>query len=250
MALRRPVAHQVGEARLLRSGKVLREGPYGTSPLGEALPLSDLLIEVLQWRGGFPFRGTEDYLSRMLKGVSSKEGVLRLKREGIITFFRSSPPPQRVNPPLEEISFRGSGEGDRLYPLVIFTSLSDGLLNAKWIAEIAHDNPLWINPETAKGMGLKDGERVTLASRAGGLKVRVRLTERVAPGVLALAERALRPSRIARGEKFRSPDPDTQLLWWRAEEVNPYRLLEGEYDPLGGGPALAGTRVRIERIEG
>ncbi len=37
-------------------------------------------------------------------------------------------------------------------------------MNLKWLAEIVHSNPAWLNPATAKKMGLKDGDWIELTS--------------------------------------------------------------------------------------
>ena len=37
-------------------------------------------------------------------------------------------------------------------------------MNLKWLAEIVHSNPAWLNPETAKKFGLKDGDWIELTS--------------------------------------------------------------------------------------
>ena len=37
-------------------------------------------------------------------------------------------------------------------------------MNLKWLAEIVHSNPAWLNPATAKRLGLQDGDWVELTS--------------------------------------------------------------------------------------
>ncbi len=37
-------------------------------------------------------------------------------------------------------------------------------MNLKWLAEIVHSNPAWMNPETAKRLGLADGDWIELTS--------------------------------------------------------------------------------------
>ena len=39
-------------------------------------------------------------------------------------------------------------------------------MNLKWLAEIVHSNPAWINPSTARKLGLKDGDWIELTSFA------------------------------------------------------------------------------------
>lgn len=37
-------------------------------------------------------------------------------------------------------------------------------MNLKWLAEIVHSNPAWLNPETASSLGLKDGDWIEITS--------------------------------------------------------------------------------------
>jgi thiosulfate reductase/polysulfide reductase chain A len=39
-------------------------------------------------------------------------------------------------------------------------------MNLKWLAEIVHSNPAWLNPRTAKQLGLEDGDWIELTSYA------------------------------------------------------------------------------------
>ena len=73
ISLRQPVVHPLGEPALLRPKEIItkrkREFPLRMAPLGEALALSELCIELAQRLGGkvkesFPFQGTEEYLDQ------------------------------------------------------------------------------------------------------------------------------------------------------------------------------------------
>ena len=46
--------------------------------------------------------------------------------------------------------------------------------NCMWLDEILHDNPVWINPDTAARLGIKDGDtvKVTRQTAAGEAKER------------------------------------------------------------------------------
>ena len=37
-------------------------------------------------------------------------------------------------------------------------------MNLKWLAEIVHSNPAWINPQTAEQLGIADGDWIELTS--------------------------------------------------------------------------------------
>ena len=279
ISLRQPVVHPLGEPALLRPKEIItkrkREFPLRMAPLGEALALSELCIELAQRLGGkvkefFPFQGTEEYLAQWLAKIPSlqhKGGLSYLKKKGIFilprlsTIFRKmefSTPTGKIRVPLAELLRAEPWRQVRTsssfpYQLVIYgRGVSSGRIsNAKWIAEIVHDNPLLIHPETAKNLKIKEGDRVQVRSRAGELDAEVKITEGIRPETVALAKDFTpQGCRITQGKKFKSSDPDTQLLWWGGEKetANPALLLPQEHDPLGGGMNLAGVEVEIKKI--
>jgi len=262
LALRQPVLHPIGEPALLRPRGLPRywkRYPRRTAPLGEALPLSDLLIEVAQRIGGevkegFPFTETEEYIRRFvaeISGFPGRKAWEELRRKGILPLGEASPKrPERLRVPLKEVTEAAPWkEREKGIPLILFSTAlsSDRITNAKWLVEISHSNPLWVHPSSASEMGIREGERVKVRSPHGEIVTRVSLTERISPGVLAI-RKGIPGGRISQGKRFRSDDPDTGLLWWRWEGESPYPLLSPEPDPLGGGPALAGVRVRVEKM--
>ena len=40
----------------------------------------------------------------------------------------------------------------------VATQIHSRSQNCKWLTEIYHDNPAWINPATAKAQGIEDGD--------------------------------------------------------------------------------------------
>ncbi|WP_298444113.1 DMSO/selenate family reductase complex A subunit [uncultured Ferrimonas sp.] len=59
--------------------------------------------------------------------------------------------------------------------------------NVPWLREAVED-AVWVNPLDASGF--TDGQQVTLTSPTGSIRVKMKITPRVTPGVLALAEGA------------------------------------------------------------
>ena len=57
--------------------------------------------------------------------------------------------------------------------------------NAKWLAEIANRNPIWIHTSDAKQFGLKSGDLVRLTTDIGYFVDKVWVTESIKPGILA-----------------------------------------------------------------
>lgn len=121
--------------------------------------------------------------------------------------------------------------------------------NCKWLSEIAHSNDMWMHPETAQARGLNKGDAVRLISSLGSREVRVRTTHAIHPRVVAvsggLGHTGL--GSVARAEKSETDDPDTRLVWWEENGVNPNEIIALRFDPIGGGQAWMDTKVTIAR---
>ena len=56
--------------------------------------------------------------------------------------------------------------------------------NSKWLTEISHRNPVWINSADARALGLKTDDLVRLETEIGHFIDKVWVTEGVRPGVV------------------------------------------------------------------
>jgi anaerobic selenocysteine-containing dehydrogenase len=109
--------------------------------------------------------------------------------------------------------------------------------NEPWLQEVfgPHLFERWetwveLNPETAKGLGISDGDWVWVESTAGRVKVKARIYKGAMPGV----------ANIPFGSGHRSGG-----RWASGLGENPYRLLGDDLDPLTGHPVNGSTRVKI-----
>jgi anaerobic selenocysteine-containing dehydrogenase len=59
--------------------------------------------------------------------------------------------------------------------------------NCKWLTEIYHENPAWINPQTAAARSIKDGDMIKVKSSIGEIITKAHVTETIAPGVIAIS---------------------------------------------------------------
>src|SRR5207245_11267090 len=57
--------------------------------------------------------------------------------------------------------------------------------NSKWLNEISHANPLWINPDDARRFGVATGDLLKISTAIGYFVDKVWVTEGVRPGVIA-----------------------------------------------------------------
>ena len=60
--------------------------------------------------------------------------------------------------------------------------------NCRWLDEINTDNPAWINPKSAKPMGIEEGDKIKLKTQLGEIQVTAKVTENVVPGVIATGQ--------------------------------------------------------------
>ncbi|MDI6754316.1 MAG: molybdopterin-dependent oxidoreductase [Thermodesulfobacteriota bacterium] len=256
-------------------------------PLGKSRSIGDTFLELARRIGGnchktFPYASSEDFIGRAagrIEGLSKAGGIELLKKEGV-WFDRAAKPVYRSyakkgfatpSGKFEVFSKPLQGQGLPALPTYVPIKAHQGikeeeliltvnranvmtprLANAKWLAEILHDNPLWINPKTAQARGIRDGDRVNISSKAGSLTVRVRFSQGVHPRVVTLTEGLghWELGKIARAKKEKSSDFDTQLLWWEKQGngVNPSALIAADFDPLAGGIAWNDTRVTLTKI--
>jgi len=135
--------------------------------------------------------------------------------------------------------------------------------NAKWLYEISHKNPIWINPIDAKVFGIDSGDLVRVDTEIGYFVDGVWLTEGVKPGVIALSHHlgrwrqndfdgvssgmsnlveiedngngVYKLSVLKGATAWESEDPDTKRIWWQNVGV-PQNLTHAVHpDPISGG---------------
>jgi anaerobic selenocysteine-containing dehydrogenase len=133
--------------------------------------------------------------------------------------------------------------------------------NSKWLAEIAHTNPLWIHPSDAARFGVETGELVRVETAIGYFVLKAWVTEGIRPGVVACSHHmgrwkpegqtegpgALMTSvRLAprdhgwslsrrRGTgPYTSSDPDTRRIWWTDAGVHQNLAFPVHPDPVSG----------------
>lgn len=127
----------------------------------------------------------------------------------------------------------------------------------KWLAEIAHSNPAWINSETAKKIGVKTGDLVRVESRVGYLVTKAYVTEGIHPKAIAI------PTAFGHWEygrlatlklKEKKPewshgqeDPDLNNVWWDDKGVHPNDIIPAVADPIGGSQGWYDTVVKVTK---
>jgi thiosulfate reductase / polysulfide reductase chain A len=256
-------------------------------PMGKSMSLGDALAGLGKRIGedlqkAFPYSQSEEFMDKAaarIAGLAKAGGLETLKKDGV-WFDPAAKPEYRsyekkgfptpsgkfeiFSPRLQERGFpalpsyipikahQEMKESDFILIVYQPNVLTQRLANSKWLAEILHASPLGINLRTAQDLGLKNGDRVKIASSAGSLTVPVRLTHGLHPKAVVLPQGlghwAL--GKIAQAKKYKSDDFDTYELWWEQEGngVNPNAVIPAQFDPAAGGTAWNDTVVTLTKV--
>ncbi len=148
--------------------------------------------------------------------------------------------------------------------------------NAKYLYEISHGHPLWMNPGDAEELGFDTGDLVRITTDSGHFVMRVWRTEGIRPGVVAASHHMGRwrlfdtlgnerwssalvdVERLEDGrwrlrqkkgiEPFASDDPDSERIWWSDAGVNQNLAFPPHPDPVSGMHAWH-QAVRLSHAE-
>ncbi|MCB2187134.1 MAG: molybdopterin-dependent oxidoreductase [Deltaproteobacteria bacterium] len=106
--------------------------------------------------------------------------------------------------------------------------------NNPLLFELLHDNPLWMHPDRAKALGLKDGDQVKIARQGYEATAPVRVTMWIHPDAVFLLHGFGRTVPW-QTRAFNNGVADQRLQ----------KGLLGEYDPAGGGATLCECIVTV-----
>ncbi|MCB9778654.1 MAG: molybdopterin-dependent oxidoreductase [Alphaproteobacteria bacterium] len=134
--------------------------------------------------------------------------------------------------------------------------------NCKWLYEISHTNPVWMNPIDARRVGVQTGQLIRVETEIGWFIDKVWVTEGIKPGIIAMSHHLgrWRLQDDAGGNKgttalakldddgkgghtlhmlkgagpYESPDPDTSRIWWKDVGVHQNLTHPVQPDPVSG----------------
>jgi anaerobic selenocysteine-containing dehydrogenase len=135
--------------------------------------------------------------------------------------------------------------------------------NAKFLYEISHKNPLWVNPVDAKKLGgIRTGDLIKVHTEIGYFVLHAWVTEGLTPGVVACSHHLGRwrinkedqlermssawvdLKEVGKGRwkmrqiesvsPYDSPDPDTKRVWWSDAGVHQDITFPVHPDPVSG----------------
>jgi anaerobic selenocysteine-containing dehydrogenase len=128
----------------------------------------------------------------------------------------------------------------------------------KYLSEIYHTNPAWINTITAGKLGIKSGDSIKVRSSVGEIVTKAKVTEAVTPGVVAIANHCghWQWGRFATANKAPNPlanadtdklDSDISRIWWDDNGVHPNWIIPNSGDPIGGMQRFMDTVVTVSK---
>ena len=147
--------------------------------------------------------------------------------------------------------------------------------NAKYLYEISHGHPLWMNPADADALHFETGQLIRVTTDIGYFVMRVWRTEGIRPGVVAASHHLGRwrlddsagnerwssalvdlerrdDGWMLRQKKgispFPSDDPDSERIWWQDAGVHQNLAFPVHPDPVSGMHAWH-QRVRLSAAD-
>lgn len=147
---------------------------------------------------------------------------------------------------------------------------------AKWLHEISHVNPIWVNPIDAEKLGVKTGDMLRVETEIGYFVDRVWATEAIRPGVIACSHHlgrwrlhedkgsdrwnsavvslnksgsTWRMDQLHGPVPWESSDPDSKRIWWRESGVHQNLTFPVQPDPISGAHCWH-QKVRVGRPSG
>ncbi len=147
--------------------------------------------------------------------------------------------------------------------------------NAKWLYEISHANPVWVNPIDAQRLGVETGDMLRIETEIGWFIDRAWVTEGIKPGIVAVSHhlgrwRLAETMGLNRGTSnlvhiesgdggemamhvrhgaaaFDSVDPDTSRIWWKSVGVHQNLTHAVHPDPISGAHCWLQKAVNVRK---
>jgi anaerobic selenocysteine-containing dehydrogenase len=122
----------------------------------------------------------------------------------------------------------------------------------KWLMELYHDNPGWMNSKTAAARGIKDGDKIKVTSKIGSIITTAKVTEKIGPGIIAISYHLGREESGRYGSGKKSPgghdnDPDLAHKHWDTYGVHPNHIIPNTTDPVNGQQCWMDTVVKVAK---
>jgi anaerobic selenocysteine-containing dehydrogenase len=243
-------------------------------PLGEARNFCDVLCDIaVRLEFNLGFRSTEEFVRETINnthGVKEVGGLEYMKQHGIWHDTSASTSPRErgevtvTSDRLAEAGFDGipawmpipsheeMGEDDLiLTTFKVPVQTHSRTQNCKWLTELFHENPAWINTETAARRGIRHGDSIRVKSCIGEIVTKANVTEGVHPKAIAIAHHAGHWAHgvYASGRKshVHTSEPDSENKWWKYNGTHVNLIIPRVGDPISGSMCWMDTVVQVEK---
>jgi thiosulfate reductase/polysulfide reductase chain A len=244
-------------------------------PLGEARNFCDVVCELARRLGlDLGFQSAQEFVKGACENtpvVKAAGGFAYMKEHGVWTdksAIPQYPPEQRLVIKSEDLAAKGFPAIPAWMPVPEHQHLSGNQLilttfkvnvqthsrtqNCKWLTEIYHKNPAWINPAAATPRGIKTNDPIRVKSTVGEIITRAFVTEAVHPAVIAISNHMghWAHGRYASGrESYQHVcEPDCTDKWWKDKGQHPNLIIPNRGDPIGGTMCWNDTVVEVEKV--
>jgi anaerobic selenocysteine-containing dehydrogenase len=243
-------------------------------PLGEARNFLDVACEIAGRLGlDLGFGSAEGFVRAACDstpGVLEAGGFEYMKRHGVWHDRDAEP----FNLPAGELAIRSESLAEKGFPALptwmaapehekmagdemILTTFKVPVQShsrtqgCKWLTELYHENPAWLNPAAATARGIRDGDRIRVISEVGELITKARVTEGVHPRAVAISNSAGHWAwgEYASGRRgpAHRPESDSRYKWWVENGSHPNLIIPNRGDPIAGSMCWMDTVVRVEK---
>ncbi len=125
--------------------------------------------------------------------------------------------------------------------------------NCKWLMEIYHENPAWINAQTAERLGIEDDDWIKLKSSIGELVTKARVTQGVHPNAISISHHLGHWAfgEFASGKESAistNNDSDTELVSWEDHGMHLNKIIPNYGDPISGAQCWNDTVVKLSKV--
>jgi anaerobic selenocysteine-containing dehydrogenase len=255
LVLPKTVTLEEEEVTLHAAGPCLTYTAPASARRGEAKPdieIAAALLERMEHRPLLPWRTQREYNEFVLRDTGFT--VADVAESGYLEFpWRWEAHPKKVELYSERMARHGIEplpdwapikEKDAAYPLRLQTGLRERTYHHSrfreqaWAKKVSPDPLVSIHPQTAAGLGVREGDWVAVRTRghAGRCRLKVKLSDATPPDTVV-----------------------TGMGWWRPEGEGPdYGALDininaalsyaGPYDPASGSADTRGIACRIEAL--
>jgi len=244
LSLRQPVSRPVDEILLLRQAKVKKLQLFNPllAPVESGREFNQVVLDLGRKliqnpvSGPFIHQNVESYIEALVAKISTlvvSGGLTYLKKTGFFVFTEEGKKIQSVNLQIKDLedaqplSRESYAEIDFYLVPFEWHVLDSQTANSKYLAELRHENPVWIHPSRAKKLGIKEGDKVKIRTNSGDKIVRAWITEAIHPqcAAIAMGHGHSKVGRVATAETIADQDPMTKsLLSRKALFYTPFTL--------------------------